>query len=414
MTRVMEQMMIPGLEETAQGSPGRGRWEMVKLGDVCYKITDGSHNPPTGTEFPTEFIMLSSKNVFNDALNFEGIRYLEEADFIQENKRTSINTGDVLLTIVGTIGRTLVVRDHHPKFTLQRSVAVLKPNDTLKSEFLMYCLQSKNIQRHFQSTSKGVAQKGIYLNDVKKVQIPLPPLPEQQRIVARLDKAQQLIDKRKEQLALMDSLVQSLFYEMFGDPVKNEKGWEVKTLQQICNKITDGEHSTPIRIENGIKLLSARNVKQSYLDFNVGVDYIGKEEFERIIKRCKPEKGDILISCSGSIGRVCLVRTIEPFALVRSVALLKLSNQVNGIFLEKYLQTNFMQASLQKSAKSSSQANLFLGPINSTNLFLPPLPLQQTFAERVQQIEALKQSMTTSLRELEHNFNSLMQEAFET
>ena len=118
-------------------------WEEFKLAEICTKITDGSHNPPKGVTF-SDFLMLSSKNVFDDAINFEKPRFLKEEDYIKENKRTDVQEGDVFLTIVGTIGRCAVVNDSLKPFTLQRSVAVLKPaHDLVLSRFLMYLLQDK-------------------------------------------------------------------------------------------------------------------------------------------------------------------------------------------------------------------------------------------------------------------------------
>ena len=160
-------------------------WKTLKLGELCTKITDGSHNPPKGIEI-SSYMMLSSKNVFDDEINFEKPRYLSEDDFAQENKRTDVQQGDVLLTIVGTIGRCAVVENLTQPFTLQRSVAVLKPKqDVVDSRFLMYTL--RGMLNELTSGARGVAQKGIYLKSLKQIAISLPPLTEQQRIVAKLD-----------------------------------------------------------------------------------------------------------------------------------------------------------------------------------------------------------------------------------
>ena len=139
-------------------------WALIKLGDLCTKITDGSHNPPKGIEF-SDFIMLSSKNVFDDEINLKNPRYLDQGDFIKENKRTDVSVGDVLLTIVGTIGRVAVVDDTLPKFTLQRSVAVLKPSpEQINSRFLMSA-SSLGLQNiifaSWISSSKGLRFLGV-------------------------------------------------------------------------------------------------------------------------------------------------------------------------------------------------------------------------------------------------------------
>ncbi|MEA3490449.1 MAG: restriction endonuclease subunit S [Campylobacterota bacterium] len=182
-----------------------GKYEKIDFNSVCNKITDGSHNPPKGIE-NSEYLMLSSKNVIDNTINFKNPRYLKEEDFIKENKRTDVMVGDVLLTIVGTIGRTAVV-ETDKKFVLQRSVAVLKPkNDLLDSYFLMYSLR-KNLDI-LVGGAKGAAQKGIYLKSIKQLEIVNVPLNIQQKVVKYLDEVSQNLEKIKSvQKEKMDSLI---------------------------------------------------------------------------------------------------------------------------------------------------------------------------------------------------------------
>jgi type I restriction enzyme S subunit len=164
------------------------RWEETVLEDVTKKITDGSHNPPSGVPV-SQFLMLSSKNVFDDALDYLNPRYLSAENFDLEHKRTGIIPGDVLLTIVGTIGRCAVVPDGAPQITLQRSVAVIRPDQArLASRFLMYSLMSRRAELNEQS--RGVAQKGIYLESLRNFSVMVPTLEEQVRIVGTLDQLQ--------------------------------------------------------------------------------------------------------------------------------------------------------------------------------------------------------------------------------
>lgn len=192
------------------------KYPKIIFDKVCNKITDGSHNPPKGID-NSQFMMLSSKNVFNNSINFENPRYLTEEDFNRENKRTNVTFGDVLLTIVGTIGRTAVVNIEE-KFTLQRSVAVLKPKkDLLDSYFLMYSLQ-KNLET-LTDEAKGAAQKGIYLNSVKQLKIVDVSLQTQQKVVAYLDELSQKLEKikqlQKEKMAHLKALKASILDSAF-------------------------------------------------------------------------------------------------------------------------------------------------------------------------------------------------------
>jgi type I restriction enzyme S subunit len=113
-----------------------------------------------------------------------------------------------------------------------------------------------------------------------------------------LDRAEALRAKRRAALAQLDTLTQAIFLDLFGDPATNPRRWPSSTIADVAEQVTDGEHLTPKRTTQGIKLLSARNIRDGYIDF-VHVDYIGSDEYERIRRRCDPSRGDVLISCSG-------------------------------------------------------------------------------------------------------------------
>ncbi|HQY57882.1 MAG: restriction endonuclease subunit S [Nitrospira sp.] len=167
-------------------------WEWTRLGTIADKLTDGSHNPPNdaGKGFP----MLSSQNVLEGSVSFNNpSRYLSDADFKLEDARTRITTGDVLLTIVGSIGRSAVVPHHAPKFALQRSVAVIRTQ--LLPDFLSLQLRSPTVKMYFDEHGKGTAQKGIYLGKLAECPISVPPLAEQHRIVAKVEELMALCDR---------------------------------------------------------------------------------------------------------------------------------------------------------------------------------------------------------------------------
>ena len=193
---------------------GNNKFENKKLGDVAIKITDGSHNPPKGVDERTEYVMLSSQNIIEDRINYNSARYLSREDFERENKRTYLEKGNVLLTIVGTIGRTAII-DNEKNITLQRSVAVIKPTGKIKSEYLVASLKSDSTIKQLNKESKGVAQKGIYLNDLKKIIIPVPPIDLQNQfseIVKQIDKQKFEIEKSlKETQELYESLMEKYF-----------------------------------------------------------------------------------------------------------------------------------------------------------------------------------------------------------
>ena len=169
---------------------GKAEYPRKTLNEVTNKITDGSHNPPSEIEENEGYMMLSSQNIINNSINYENVRFLKKEDFEKENLRTNLNRGDVLLTIVGTVGRAAIITDE-TNITLQRSVAVLKPTKEINSIYLVGAINSDDVIRQLNKGAKGVAQKGIYLNDIKKILIAVPPIELQNQfaeIVKQIDK----------------------------------------------------------------------------------------------------------------------------------------------------------------------------------------------------------------------------------
>ncbi|WP_417560382.1 restriction endonuclease subunit S [Marinomonas sp.] len=173
-------------------------WVNADIGDLCLKVTDGSHNPPKASD--EGLPMLSAKNIHDGLVDFnERHRLIPVDQFDIEDKRTRIEAGDILLTIVGTLGRSAVVSSTAVKFTLQRSVAVLSAPQ-LNPYAFRYFLESHGFQKQLEEQAKGTAQKGIYLKALKQLTILVPPLAEQKRIVEKLDQVLAQVDTIKARL----------------------------------------------------------------------------------------------------------------------------------------------------------------------------------------------------------------------
>ncbi|MEP0914183.1 restriction endonuclease subunit S [Leptolyngbya sp. GB1-A1] len=179
-------------------------WKLVQLKDITSKLVDGSHNPPSKQEVGLP--MLSARNINDGKIDFDGeCRFIEESAFKAEDARTKISAGDVLLTIVGAIGRAAVVPDSCQPFTLQRSVAVMSPIKIVPS-FLKYQFDSPRLQTEFLDKAKGTAQKGIYLKTLSELRIALPPLNEQKRIVAKIEELRDRSHRAKQALEAVPEL----------------------------------------------------------------------------------------------------------------------------------------------------------------------------------------------------------------
>jgi restriction endonuclease S subunit len=211
---------------------------------------------------------------------------------------------------------------------------IAKKDARLLDSYLELTLRYADLNQY----SSQAGQPLISESRLENVKLLVPPIEEQKRIATIAQKADRLRRTRRYTLELSDSYLRSVFLEMFGDLATNSMNFEKTTIAEISTKVTDGEHTTPKRVSSGIKLLSARNIQNGFIDFSTGLDFIPDYEYERIKKRCNPELGDILMSCSGSIGRVTTVLINEPFSMVRSVALIKPKHpMVNSRYLEYFL-----------------------------------------------------------------------------
>lgn len=192
--------------------------------------------------------------------------------------------------------------------------------------------------------------------------------------------------------------------------------WLSLQLQSVALKITDGEHKTPKREASGRYLLSARNVRDGYITVD-DVDYVGEDEFQKLRKRCDPNKDDILISCSGSVGRVCLVDEDDKYVMVRSAALVRVHDSfIKSKFLMYFLQSPNAQKNIEESSKSTAQSNLFLGPIKELEIVLPSIAEQDEIVRRVEELFAfadnLEQKAATALERVRNLTQSILAKAF--
>lgn len=392
----------------------RKGWEYKKLGEVCTLISDGSHNPPKGIDHSL-YRMISSQNVFDDNLQIteDNVRYITESDHLCENKRTKLQKDVVLLTIVGTIGRSCVLKGNEGCLTLQRSVAALHPSDQIMPRYLMHCLIGN---RHtLNQEAHGIAQKGIYLKQLSSLSIPLPPKSTQLAIVSELDKINELIRLKKEQLKDFGNLAQSLFYEMFGDPVENEKGWEVKKIGDLA-LVKTGPFGSMLHKEDyicdGIPLVNPVHMK----DFKIvpDLDFTISKEKASELENYLLKSNDVVFARRGDIGRCAIVSEAEQGFICGTGSLfVRFSKEIESIFIMYIIRCDSFSKHLISKAKGATMLNINSNTIADLRIPLPPLSLQRLFAQRIEQIEREKSEVQKSIQDLETLLASRMQYWFE-
>ncbi|MCG5238151.1 restriction endonuclease subunit S, partial [Xanthobacter oligotrophicus] len=255
----------------------------------------------------------------------------------------------------------------------------------------------------------GVGLQHVTRSMVDRLQIPLPPLDEQKRIAAILDKADALRRKRRQALALLDSLPESIFLEMFGRANCVAKKMP---LNDVCSVIRDGAHATPKYVETGIPFVTVSHITGGSLSFN-GAKFVSVEARAELTRRVKPERGDILVSKDGAIGVPCLVDTDDEFGIFVSIFLLNsIKYQGNSTFLAAQLCTEGLQWQIRKSSKEISMRHLHLADFRKLQILIPPLELQENFSRKFNKIRKRRRKMRGCFAQFDSLFASLQHRAF--
>ncbi|WP_440122254.1 restriction endonuclease subunit S [Tenacibaculum sp. Ill] len=402
----------------------REGWKLKTLSEVCEKITDGSHNPPKGKE--SGRIMLSGRNITESGLDLTKVRYISNDEFEKEDKRTDVKPGDVLLTIVGTIGRSVVYPSGIEKMVFQRSVAILKPNEILDSDFLSKLFNSKEYQDLFESKARGVAQKGIYLKTLRSIPIPIPPLEEQQQIVAILDKAFAAIDQAKTNIERnienAKELFQSKLNQIFS---QTGDGWEEKTLGEVCSVLNGFAFKSKDTISNSnTQLLRMGNLYQNILDLNRKPVFY-PDGFSNKYNTYLLKEGDLIMSLTGTVDKTDYGYTVKipetDVHLLLNQRIMKIDvidkNILNKDYLRHYLLSpNFLKR-LYATASGTRQANLSSRTILTLNISFPKnIQKQREIVFLLEYLNGSKinlenyyQQKLTNLEELK---KSILQKAF--
>lgn len=351
------------------------------------------------------------------------IKYLYIADFKGENEEKFVENvypekivteNDLVMANTGSPGAVFkgingVLSNNLFKISFDRNI--------LDRDFLYYYLASDKFQSNLQQRMKGGVQKHLGHKTIGEQDIPIIDINTQKRIVTVLNKSQKLIDKRKEQIEALDELVKSKFIEMFGDPITNPKNIEQVYLKDLSKLITKGASPNWQGIEyvddeTQTLFVTSENVREGYIDLSKKKFLM--DAFNEKQKRSVLQSGDFLINIVGaSIGRAAQFNLDIKANINQAVALVRLKD---GVINDKYLLTYLNSPKALKMYESMqvsvARANLSLQNINDLEILLPPIELQNQFADFVKQVDKLKFEMEKSLKELEDNFNSLMQKAF--
>lgn len=359
--------------------------------------------------------VLRSNNIDlqSHSLIFDEIAYLKE-DFVIPNEK-KLHKGDLFICMSNGstqhLGKVAYVEEDMD-YAFGGFMGAIHPNkDIAFPKYAYYACLSFEYRRFLASIFNGVNINNLKWSDLSNFEIPIPSLDEQMHIVAELDLLTGIIDKQKQQLKELDTLAQSIFYNMFGNPVDNEMKWDESELNRVCD-VRDGTHGSPKYVEEGYPLVTSKNVVNGKISFE-NISYICQEDFDEISKRSNVDNGDIIMPMIGTIGKPTIVVKDRDFA-IKNVALIKFiqNSRVINTFVRAIMSTAAFDDYMRSKNKGGTQKFISLGDIRKLVIPVPPLELQESFAKKIQFIESQKQSINRSIAESQKLFDYTMDKYF--
>ena len=328
---------------------------------------------------------------------------------VSESGIKAVPKNTVIMSFKLSIGKTAITTEE--VYTNEAIMAFIdKGVCEINTDYLYYLFSGMDWNK---GTNKAVL--GLTLNKatLSKKEVDIPDLHTQNEVVKKLDSLSNVIQLQKQSLDKLDELIKSRFVEMFGDPSVNPMGWENTTVGNTCYYIKDGPHKSlpDVGEGNGYPFISVRNIVNGYIDFSTA-RYISKEDYADSIKKCHPQKGDMLYSKGGTTGIAKLIDVDIEFANWVHLAVLKFDETLNGVFFESMLNSDYCYKQSQRLTKGIANRDLVLSAMAKIKMIKPPIELQNQFADFVTQAEKQKATVQQSIDKLETLKKSLMQEYF--
>lgn len=382
-------------------------WEIKKLGEVATFINgDRGKNYPSQNDFVKEGIpFINAGHLVDGSVDFSSMNYISEEKY-EKLGSGKIWNGDLLFCLRGSLGKKAIV-ENLDKAAIASSLVIVRCIDIF-NRYLYYYLDSPIVEDLIFQSNNGSSQSNLSAKSVASFPIPIPPLSVQSSIVSELDCINGIIEKKREQLKELDALAQSIFYDMFGDPIQNEKGWEVKKLGEVA-EIIGG--STP-------KTNDASYWNGEYF-WITPAELDGRKYFYSTSRTLTDDGvksanlqllpiGTVLLSSRAPIGKVAI--TCAPMYCNQGFKNIVCSDRLNNEYVYSFLLYN--NDYLNSLGTGATFKEISKRVVSEIPIPLPPLSLQQAFAAKIEAIEKQKELVKRSIAETETLLASRMQHYF--
>jgi type I restriction enzyme S subunit len=390
-------------------------WERVALGSVCDLNPPKSEVTGISKNESVSFVPMQEIAENQKEMNVASSRPFSE---VATGSYTYFRNGDVLLAKVTPCfenGKAGIANDLINGIGFGSSeLHTLRASDRISSDFIYRIVTSPHFRAYATPRMTGTGGlRRVPASAIASYEIPLPPLPEQKRIAAILDSADAIRTKRKAAIAMLDQLAQSVFLEMFGDPVKNEKGWESGTIRDLAISVNYGT-SKPSQENGEFPYLRMNNLTYSgKLDLS-DLKYIDANAEE--VRKYSPEYGDILFNRTNSkelVGKTAVFSQRMKTIIAGYIIRVRTGDMPTSVYIAQFLNSRWGKAILQGMCKSIiGMANINAQELQDIPLPIPPQHFRNVFALRIKEIETLQEKHSKALRGDELLFSSLQHRAF--
>ena len=386
-------------------------WKTVRLGDVCEILNGYAFKSDKYVDSGIRVIRITNvqKGFIED--NSPAFYPITEKENLKDYE---LYENDLLISLTGNVGRVALLSKEMLPAALNQRVGCIRIRDkNLLISYLFTFLNSDKFESDCIYSARGIAQKNMSTEWLKNYLIPLPPIEVQIKIANNLNTCAKIIKKHNKQLNNFDLLIKSRFIEMFGDPVQNPMGWEKTELGNLCKEVRYGT-SKP----------ASENGKYTYLRMN-NITYEGELDLTNIksidisddeLPKCSVKKGDILFNRTNSIelcGKTCLYKLDETMVIAGYIIRVRVNEKLNPQYVSTFFNTKSIKKLLKEMAKGAvNQANINAQEMQSIQIPVPPISLQNEYESFVQQIDKSKFAVQKSLEKAETLYKSLMQEYF--
>ena len=379
-------------------------WEIKKVGEV-FDLQMGKTPSRDNSEYWGGSNVWVAISDLQDKYIGNSKEYITDRALEETNIR-KVKANTVIMSFKLTVGRAAIATQD--LYTNEAIMAFnLKEGFDLLPNYIYYYLKGYK----WEGANKAVM--GLTLNKatISQNYISLPPISEQEHIVQELDLLSGVIEKKRQQLKELDNLAQSIFYDMFGDPVGNDKGWNIVKFADGCVEIGDGLHGTPnYDVEGTIPFINGTNLIDGRIIVTDRTLFVN--ETEAMKYRVKMDTNTVLLSINGTLGKTAIYQD-ENVILGKSACFCRLKKEYfNVVFVERLMNTDYFKKFLEENSSKSTIKNVGLKTIRNYKIVVPSLFLQQEFAEKIEAIEKQKELVKQSLAETETLFNSRMEYYF--